>query len=75
MKPAYAIIRHDRYYSKDTPIEHKITVKKVVSDLAYAEDEVKRLNELNGGHDCYYFWQYTRIEEEHDRCRTETASC
>jgi hypothetical protein len=64
LKPAYAIVRHDLYYSKETPIEHKITIKKVVLDLAYAESEVERLNKINEDKRCYYFWQYTRIEED-----------
>ena len=63
MKPAYAIVRYDFYQTDvECPIECKITVKKVVFDLAYAESEVKRLNEINGEHSLY-FWQYTRIED------------
>jgi hypothetical protein len=37
-----------------------ITVKEVVGTLEMAQSEVRRLNELNGGLGCRYFWQQTR---------------
>ena len=38
-------------------------MKRVVWDEALAEREVQRLNELNAAKGCFYFWQYTRVDE------------
>jgi hypothetical protein len=61
-KHAYAIVRVDEFLKPDTPMEHKITVKKIVWSMQIALNEVKRLNELKKGKMSYYFWQYTRID-------------
>ena len=54
----YAIVRFDRF--ADSP-ENSFTVKEIVRSQAVAESEVNRLNELNAGKDCTYFWQTTRV--------------
>jgi hypothetical protein len=59
---AFAIIRIDEYSDPETPIEHRITVKKIVLDAEDAEREVERLNRLRAGKRGRYFSQITRIE-------------
>jgi hypothetical protein len=60
----YAIIRWEKRANKNTPINLRFTVKKIVVDPAYAEREVERLNKLNGEKGSYYFSQLTRFEAE-----------
>ena len=57
----YAIIRYESNADEKTPIEHRVTVKKVVNGLRYAEQEVKRLNDLNSDKSSCYFCQITAI--------------
>ena len=57
--PGFAILRIDLDYEHD---EDRLTVKRVVWDQRLAEAEVQRLNELNVGKSCRYFWQYTRVD-------------
>jgi len=59
----YAIIRYETDADVDAPIDLRITVKKVVVDPHYAENEVKRLNELNKDKGSYCFCQVTRFED------------
>lgn len=59
----YAILRYETDADVSTPIDLRITVKKVVIDPQYAEREVKRLNELNKDKGSYYFCQVTRFED------------
>ena len=59
----YAIIRYETDAGNDVPIELRITVKKVVVDPLHADQEVKRLNDLNKDKGSHYFHQVTRIEE------------
>jgi len=59
----YAIIRYETDADMNVPIDLRITVKKVVVDPQYAEEEVKRLNELNKDKGSYYFCQVTRFED------------
>ena len=65
---AYAIIRLDRPDAGD-PVgvappsgKDRITVKLVVRSPDEADREVDRLNALNAGKGCEYFWQVTRLE-------------
>lgn len=60
---AYAIVRFEAGWAQSIPIDHRITIKKVVFDPRYAEVEVNRLNELNRDKGAYYFSQITRIEQ------------
>lgn len=60
---AYAIVRFESDWDSSVPIEGRITVKKVVFDPDYAQDEVQRLNELKEGTGTVYFSQITRIEQ------------
>jgi hypothetical protein len=62
-KHVYAIIRHETDADESTPIDLRVTVKKVVDDPHYAEREVQRLNDLNKGKGSYYFYQVTRLED------------
>jgi hypothetical protein len=59
----YAIIRYETDADSNAPIDLRITVKKVVVDPHYAEEEVKRLNDLNQDKGSYYFYQVTRFED------------
>jgi hypothetical protein len=59
----YAILRYETDAGPDTPIDFRVTVKKVVSDPDYAEREVRRLNDLNQEKGSYYFYQITRFED------------
>ena len=54
----YAIIRIDNNLNAD--IQDRVTVTKIVADHLTAEKEISRLNALNGGKGCKYFWQSTR---------------
>src|SRR3954451_11557417 len=67
----YAIIRYETDAGEETPVDLRFTVKKVVSDPHYAEQEVKRLNNLNQEKGSYYFWQVTRFEDT----ALESQSC
>ena len=59
----YAILRYETDSDEATPIDLRVTVKKVVTDPRHAEAEVKRLNELNSGKGSHYFCQVTRFED------------
>jgi hypothetical protein len=59
----YAIVRVDTSAQSDVPLDVRITVKKIVTDPTVAEAEVKRLNDLNAGKGCTYFFQVTRLEK------------
>jgi hypothetical protein len=59
----FAIVRYETDLDSASPIELRVTVKKVVTDPDYAAAEVARLNELNQGKGSYYFFQITRLEE------------
>jgi hypothetical protein len=55
--PVYAIVRLDLDVA--TP-DLAVAIKEVVPTLQEAEAEVQRLNQLNAGKDCRYFWRATR---------------
>ena len=59
----YAIVRYDADACENTPINVRVTVKKIVTDEITADAEVRRLNELNKEKGVYYFSQVTRIEK------------
>lgn len=59
----YAVVRIDEFLGDETPMERNVTVKEIVRDLAIAEAEVARLNQLNADKNCRYFWQTTRLFE------------
>jgi hypothetical protein len=59
----FAILRYETDADESTPIDLRITVKKIVCDPQHAEREVKRLNDLNKGTGCHYFYQITRLDE------------
>ncbi len=54
----YAVVRLE-----DPPSggESCVTVKEIVQSLELAQAEVGRLNALNAGKGCRYFWQMTRL--------------
>jgi hypothetical protein len=61
----FAIVRLDSGAAGGTlPDKDLITVKKVVWTQAAAEQEVARLNQLNAGKGCLYYWQITRLESD-----------
>lgn len=60
----YAVVRFDADADPATPIDLRVTVKKVVRDPRFADSEAKRLNALNGDKGSYYFVQVTRLEHE-----------
>jgi hypothetical protein len=57
-RPAVAIVCYD---GAGEP-EVAFTVKLIVPTVEEAEREVARLNELNGGNGCRYFWTPTRVK-------------
>jgi hypothetical protein len=59
----YAIIRIDDFLGEDVPIDHKITIKKIVHSAEIAKAEVTRLNELQGRDGVRYFFQVSRLEK------------
>jgi hypothetical protein len=61
----YAILRADAAgASPATSIKDVVVVKKIVRSQEEAEREVARLNQLNAGKGCEYFYQVTRLEGE-----------
>lgn len=60
----YAIIRYEADAPADTPIEFRVTIKKLVRSARQADEEIHRLNALNGGKGSYYFAQVTRLEHD-----------
>jgi hypothetical protein len=59
----YAIVRIDKQtFSGSVPDKNFIVIKKVVRSREEAEQEVQRLNNLNAGKGCEYFYQITRLE-------------
>ena len=58
-----AILRYETDADPMTPIDLRVTVKKVVCDPRYAACEVERLNKLNQEKGRYYFSQVTRFED------------
>jgi hypothetical protein len=59
---AFAIIRVDSFHGLEAAPEEAVTVTKVVFDQEAAKAEVARLNGLNEGKGCTYFWHITRVE-------------
>jgi hypothetical protein len=59
----FAILRYEADLDPTSPIDLRVTVKKVVTDAEYAAAEVGRLNALNKEKGSYYFSQITRLEE------------
>jgi hypothetical protein len=59
----YAIVRYETDAEESTPIDIRITVKKIVTDPLIAKSEVRRLNGLNADKGSFYFMQVTRFEE------------
>jgi len=56
----YAIVRIDLPVSQETP-ENSISVVKVFSSKSAAEQEILRLNRINGEKGCRYVLQTTRL--------------
>jgi hypothetical protein len=61
VEAGYAIIRLD--LDPAPTDEDRYTVKRVVWSEDEAAAEVARLNEVNAGKNCRYFWQYTRVDQ------------
>ena len=57
----YALLRLDEFREADTPVEARVTVKKVLRDKQGIAREVKRLNELYANENCRYWWQETLL--------------
>lgn len=60
-KHLFAVVRIDEDRPEGTPWEFRVTVKEVVMTKDEACREVARLNEVNKGKQCCYFWQITRM--------------
>ena len=58
----YAIIRIDYFNDIKISLRECITIKRIVWSEETAEQEVERLNALNGHKGCEYFWQCTRVD-------------
>src|SRR4051812_6303600 len=59
---AYAVVRVDDFLGADSPVEDRITIKKVVRDRETAESEADRLNRLQKEPGVRYLAQITRLE-------------
>lgn len=59
----YAILRFDDYHDSSASLDARVSVVKVVPELATAEAEVDRLNVLNGAKRCRYVWRATRLAD------------
>ncbi len=59
---AYAIVRIDRFQDDTVALPNRIKVAKVVFGEEKAESEIRRLMEINGDKDMFYFWQATHLE-------------
>jgi hypothetical protein len=69
---AFAVVRANFFDDPSlTPADlvglHRITVIRVVWSQRKAQEEVQRLNELNGDKGCVYFSCVTRIEPRSER--------
>jgi hypothetical protein len=62
-KHVFAVVRLDNFLSDVAPPANAVTVKEVVLTQQEAENEVQRLNAVNSGKNCLYFWQMTRLIE------------
>jgi hypothetical protein len=62
---AYAIVRIDDFLGPQSPIENRITVKKIMWDADAADREVERLNGLKNATGIRYFSQITRVDRRH----------
>lgn len=67
-EPLFAIVRVDLFLLEDGQLradqdwKSLVTVKAVVDNVERAIAEVARLNTLNAGKGCLYFWQSTRMD-------------
>ena len=59
----YPIVRIDTPLDQTDP-QSKITVVKVLTSQTAAEAEVSRLNEINAGRSCSYFYCTSRLVEQ-----------
>ena len=59
----YPIVRIDTPIDQSRPT-NAITVVKVLTSQVAAEAEVSRLNQVNAGKRCTYFWCTSRLVEE-----------
>jgi len=70
MKPSkkyehlYAVVRYAIDADETTPIDLRFFIVKVVADRQYADEEAKRLSDLNKEKGYYYFVQIARYEDE-----------
>ena len=61
----YPIVRIDTPIGQSDP-KNKITVVKVLTSQGAAEAEVSRLNRINSGKSCTYFWCPSRLIEQNE---------
>jgi hypothetical protein len=57
----YAVVRVDLVDDGTVPWPVRVTVKSIERSDTIAEQEVRRLNAVNAGKNCVYFWQQTRL--------------
>jgi hypothetical protein len=60
---AYAVVRVDTFAGPEVAWENKVTIKEILWSDEDARREVERLNQINAGKGCCYFWQVTRLEK------------
>jgi hypothetical protein len=58
----YPIIRIDKPFNEAQPT-NTLSVVKVLTSQEAAESEVSRLNAINVGKSCAYFWETSRLVE------------
>lgn len=61
IQKVYAIVRVDLFQTDDVPWDVRVRVKNIQRSAESAEEEVRRLNQINADKDCVYFWQETRL--------------
>jgi len=69
----FAIVRIDEFMPPETPIENRISVKKIVDTVDQAELEIERLNKLQGS-GVRYLYQATRMEAATSQREAQSAA-
>jgi hypothetical protein len=60
-EPVFAIVRFDEFHPESTPLDHRVSVVRIVRDQGTAESEVDRLTDANSHKGCRYRWYLTVV--------------
>jgi len=72
-EPVFAIVRFDEFHPESTPLDHRVSVVRIVRDQGTAESEVDRLTDANSHKGCRYRCYATRLVEESDAPEPDTS--